>query len=243
MKPYINLFLFFFVLTNTALAQMTKQESVNFPVPSSKKIEANLKFAHKIDIKPSTNQQVVLKKTILYSEESLLEIDQQSAEEKSGVLVIETDYKMQKDKSWNRCFSCDPGSGSNCVCFRISYELLLPAGLSLQLKTISGDITIANYSGGEMELESISGGIEIKDYKGAIRAKSISGFVDFTSPGNQGFDVASKSVTGEIYTDFDIKLDDGSTAWSKRLNRSLNGGGKQVSLETVSGDIYLRKGN
>ena len=94
-----------------------------------------------------------------------------------------------------------------------------------------------------MELNSISGGIEIKGYRGAIRAKSISGFVDFSSPSSQGLDVAFKSVTGEIYTDFDMKLDEGSTAWSKRLNRSVNGGGKKIALETVSGDIFFRKAN
>lgn len=229
-----------------SLAQMTKQEEATFPVPASKKIEANLKFARKIDIKTWNRQEIGLKKTILYSEEELLKIDQQSTQEKSGVLVIETDYKMDKDKTDNyRCWSCDNENynGKPCVCFQISYELMLPAGMSLELETISGDITMGTYNGGEMNLETISGGIEIKNYKGAVRAKSISGFVDFTPPGNQGFDAAFKSVTGEIYTDFDLKLDDGSTAWSKRLNRSLNGGGEKVTLETVSGDIFLRKAN
>jgi hypothetical protein len=225
---------------------MTKQEEATFPIPANKKIEANLKFARQIDIKSWNRQEIGLKKTIKYSQEELLEIDQQEASEKSGVLVIETDYKM-KDRGENKyqCWSCDNESWNDkeCICFQISYELLLPAGMSLDLETISGDITLGDYQGREMNIETISGGIEISDFTGQIRAKSISGFVDFTSPGNQGFDVAFKSVTGEIYTDFDLKLDKGSTAWSKRLNRSLNGGGERVALETVSGDIFLRKGN
>ncbi|PHN06620.1 DUF4097 family beta strand repeat-containing protein [Flavilitoribacter nigricans] len=229
------------------LAQMTKQEEATFPVPSGKKIEANLKFAKKIDIKSWNRQEIGLKKTITYSKEELLSIDQQSAKEQDGVLVIETDYDMKKDGERKyQCWSCDNENwnGNECVCFQISYELMLPAGMSLELETISGDINLlGSYNGGELNLETISGGIEIKNYKGQIRAKSISGFVDFTSPGNQGFDAAFKSVTGEIYTDFDLKLDEGSTAWSKRLNRSLNGGGKKVALETVSGDIFLRKSN
>lgn len=246
MKHLILTSTFIFCFSIFCLAQMTKQEEATFPIPSGKKIEANLKFARHIDIKSWNRQEIGLKKTIKYSKEELLQIDQQKAEEKNGVLVIETDYQ-KTEGIWKKyqCWNCDSDSGSDreCICFQISYELMLPAGMNLEVETISGDIKIGAYNGGEIDLESISGGIEIRDYTGAIRAKSISGFVDFTSTGRRGFDVASKSVTGEIYTDYDIKLDEGSTAWSKRLNRSLNGGGEKVVLETVSGDIYLRKGN
>lgn len=231
--------------TAVSLAQMTKQEEVTFPIPAGKKVEANLKFAKQIDIKSWNRQEIGLRKTIQYSEEELLQIDQQTAREKAGVLVIETDYNIEKsNKDKYRCWSCDNDNydGKECICFQISYELLLPAGMDLQLETISGDINMVSYTGRDLNLETISGGIEVKDYKGAIRAKSISGFVDFT-PGAQGLDLSFKSVTGEIYTDFNMKLDEGSTAWSKRLNRSLNGGGKKIALETVSGDIFLRKGN
>lgn len=246
MKRFTLSFVLLLSFSVLSLAQMTKQEEASFPIPSSKKIEANLKFARKIDIKSWNRQEIGLKKIIKYSSEELLEIDQQKADVQNGVLVIETDYKMEKNNE-NRynCWSCDNESWNDkeCICFQISYELMLPAGMSLELETISGDISMGNYKGGEMNLETISGGIEIRDYQGQIRAKSISGFVDFTSPGNLGFDASFKSVTGEIYTDFDLKLDEGSTAWSKRLNRSLNGGGEKVALETVSGDIFLRKAN
>lgn len=246
MKRFTLSFALLLSFSVLSLAQMTKQEEASFPIPSSKKIEANLKFARKIDIKSWNRQEIGLKKIIKYSSEELLEIDQQKADVQNGVLVIETDYKMEKNNE-NRynCWSCDNESWNDkeCICFQISYELMLPAGMSLELETISGDISMGNYKGGEMNLETISGGIEIRDYQGQVRAKSISGFVDFTSPGNLGFDASFKSVTGEIYTDFDLKLDEGSTAWSKRLNRSLNGGGEKVALETVSGDIFLRKAN
>ncbi|MCB0632284.1 MAG: DUF4097 family beta strand repeat-containing protein [Saprospiraceae bacterium] len=247
MKRTIILFTLLIGITSLALAQrMTKVDEATFKVPSSKKIEANLKFAKDIVISSWNRSEIGLKKTITYSDEALLTIDQQKAEEKAGVLVIETDYDM-KDRKNDRynCWSCDDENwnGKECICFQISYELMLPAGMDLSLETISGDITMGNYSGGNMELNSISGGIEIKGYRGAIRAKSISGFVDFSSPSSQGLDVAFKSVTGEIYTDFDMKLDEGSTAWSKRLNRSVNGGGKKIALETVSGDIFFRKAN
>lgn len=247
MKPILFILVLLLGITSFAVAQnMTKVEETTYKIPSGKKIDANLKFAKDIVISSWNRSEIGLKKTITYSEEALLAVDKQTVNEKNGTLIIETDYDMKdRDNDRYNCWSCndDNWNGRECVCFQISYELLLPTGMSLELETISGDISMGNYSGGEMNLNSISGGIEIKDYRGSIRAKSISGFVDFTSPGNQGVDVAFKSVTGEIYTDFDMKLDEGSTAWSKRLNRSVNGGGKKVALETVSGDIFFRKAN
>ena len=246
MKKIIITLSFLFSVASISLAQMTKKVDEIYPIPANKKIEANLKFASQIDIKGWNKPEIGLKKTITYSDESLLKIDRQSVEEKSGVLVIETDYKMEekKGKKYN-CWSCndDGYNGEDCICFKISYELMLPAGMDISLETISGDINLGDYNGGDIVLNTISGGIEIKDYQGAVQAKSISGFVDFSSPGNQGVDVSFKSVTGEIYSDFDLKLDESSTAWSKKLNRSVNGGGEKVKLETVSGDIFFRKTN
>ena len=200
MKRFYISLIFVFGIVTMGLAQMTKKQDVTFPLPANKKIEANLKFARNIKISAWDRQEIGMKKTIRYSDESLLDIDQQSAEEKSGVLVIETDYKKEETKN-NRynCWSCDNESynGNDCICFQISYELMLPAGMDLELETISGDIQIANYTGGKIELNSISGGIEIKDYQGAIKAKSISGYVDFASAESTGLDLAFKSVTGE----------------------------------------------
>ena len=113
-------------------------------------------------------------------------------------------------------------SNIDCYCLRIDYEITLPAGTSLALETISGDI-------------------EIRGHNGPLRAKTISGFVDIDRLLSTAADLEFKSVTGEIYTDFDIKLNDNSSAYSKKVAASLNGGGSSVKAESVSGDIYFRK--
>ncbi len=65
--------------------------------------------------------------------------------------------------------------------------------------------------------------------------------MSITLPSTHPTELRFRCVTGEIYTDFDIDLDDSSSAYSKKLSTSINGGGsKRLSLETVSGDIFFR---
>jgi hypothetical protein len=54
-------------------------------------------------------------------------------------------------------------------------------------------------------------------------------------------------VTGEIYTDMDIKFEKSEEQGNMRrvggrnLQGTINGGGVEIALKTISDDIYLRK--
>jgi hypothetical protein len=62
-----------------------------------------------------------------------------------------------------------------------------------------------------------------------------------TNPASKKANLNFKSVTGEIYSDFEVKRDGKSTSYSKHLNAPLSGGGNRVALKKVSGDIFFRK--
>ena len=69
-----------------------------------------------------------------------------------------------------------------------------------------------------------------------------SGYVDVSLAAIHQTRLKFRSVTGEIYTDFDIELDENSSAYAKKLSTDINGGGDRLlSLETVSGNIFFRK--
>jgi hypothetical protein len=53
------------------------------------------------------------------------------------------------------------------------------------------------------------------------------------------------TINGGFYSDFDISdsQKDMKRVGGNHLNASLNGGGFKFSIETVNGNIYLRKGN
>ncbi len=111
------------------------------------------------------------------------------------------------------------------------------------------NIDLKNVSG-PLVLTTISGNINVTF--GTINASgkpfsivSISGDVDVTLPAKTAADIELRTVSGSIYSDFDFSntQKDLKKVGGNVLSLPLNGGGFSFSLGTVSGNIYLRKGN
>lgn len=227
MKRYCFLLIGILVFQIGSLnAQIEKIQDDNFKLPANKKVKLNLKFARNIKVNTWSKKELGLKTYLKMSEAEFEKIHIKEVLEQDDRLVINTDYENMRSHGKYNCWSCDNDeyNGKECVCFETRYEILLPSDANLSLETISGNI-------------------EIKGLTGKIRAKSISGFVDVGLKPNTKSNLRFKSVTGEIYTDFNIELDKNSSSYSKKLNTRINGGGDLVSLETVSGDIFFRKEN
>ncbi len=215
----MRLILILLCLPLLASAQQTKTESFTYPVPNNKQVEMDLKFSNTIKVVQWDRNEVKLDILFTYSDEDFLGRFKKKETTSGGGLMIETSLK--KGHYNYNCWSCDdPGEGCNCLDF--AFVVYAPKDVKLDLSTISGDI-------------------EIPKWEGAIRAKSISGSLDVSLSPKDAKDLSVKSVTGEVYTDLDIRLDEGSTSYSKKMNTSLNGGGFLTKLETVSGDIFIRK--
>jgi hypothetical protein len=109
---------------------------------------------------------------------------------------------------------------------KIIYKLKVPADLEFALKTISGQI-------------------ELKGNKGRMDVNSISGFIDYAVPQSCKAHIDLSTVTGNVYSN--LKFDESPTteiSWvGTKRSLSLNGGSQAIALKTVSGNIYLRKGN
>ncbi|MEM6380190.1 MAG: hypothetical protein AAF705_18495 [Bacteroidota bacterium] len=204
--------------------QKTKTTEQSFGVPSSKSATMNLQFAQNIKVNNWNKNEIVLKTTFKYREDNFEQWYDQQVDKSGGSLNIKTGFKNLESKKKNRyqCWGCENDNG-DCYCLEFSYEVFAPSSIKLEIETISGDI-------------------EIPAWAGNIKVKSISGFIDLALSSRDKMDLNVKSVTGEIYTDLDaVVLDGKSTPWSKKINTSLNGGGDLVRLETVSGNIFLRK--
>lgn len=89
-------------------------------------------------------------------------------------------------------------------------------------------------------VETIDGNIIIEGNTKAIKAHTISGFIDLKFASTRKADLKMSTITGTIYTDIAI-----GKASERRGGNSIdseyNGGGERVELETISGDIFLRK--
>jgi hypothetical protein len=221
----INCILFGLLFALPLVAQQVQVVEKSFPLPTNKLLDLNLKFGSDINIATWDKQEVAFKATILYEEEGIEKIHTIDIDDSPRTLSIETDYDFKsKNASFRDCNKYNRTSyRKNSFCIKVNYELILPKNAKVRLETISGNI-------------------EIKDFLGDIRAKSISGFVDVSLKENHQTKLRFKSVTGEIYTDFDVELDKSSTSFAKKLNAEINGGGNNLlALETISGNIFFRK--
>jgi hypothetical protein len=109
------------------------------------------------------------------------------------------------------------------------------------------DIKLENVTG-PLVLSTISGNIDIT-YSSINTAKSssvhsVSGDVDITMPVKTATNLELSVISGAIYSDFDFSESQKNLKkiGGNETNFALNGGGFKYSIGSVSGNIYLRKG-
>ena len=225
MKRYTFYIFFSCFFSIALLAQEQQIIEKNFPLPQGKRLDLNLKFGSEITVDTWNKSEVGFKAIIAYNEPGIEKVHTIDIEDDANSLSIVTDYDFDghKPSSWDCNGQSRNYINKDMYCIKVRYELMLPVNAKVDLETIAGNI-------------------EIKGFKGEMRAKTISGYVDFSLAEGHQTRLKFRSVTGEIYTDFDVELDKNSSAYSKKLTNEINGGGDRLlSLETVSGDIFFRK--
>jgi hypothetical protein len=109
------------------------------------------------------------------------------------------------------------------------------------------EVTLKNVTG-PLVVSTISGGISVvfteitKDKP--ISLAAISGEVDVTLPAKSAVDLEMSTITGSMYSDFDLSSPnkDMHRVGGGNIKAQLNGGGTSLKLRDISGNIYLRKG-
>jgi len=148
------------------------------------------------------------------------------------------------------------------------YKIRVPESLALEITrdcARSGETSISNMKNeiefkgcqdvilknvtGPLVISTISGNVNVvftdvsKDKP--ISITSVSGEVDVTMPAKAGFNVEMGTVTGNMYSDFDFPAsnkDGMQRVGGNTIRTKLNGGGIDLRLHSVSGNVYLRKG-
>lgn len=155
------------------------------------------------------------------------------------------------------------------VPFDCSLKLNTVNGGNIVVENVSGDIDVDN-TNGAVTLNHVSGSAVAHALNGkvmvtldkvspnkAMSFSSLNGNVDITLPPDIKANVKMKTDNGEIYSDFDVKLDasarkpvvednrDGRGHYRVRVDHSIvgtiNGGGPELQFTTFNGTIFIRK--
>jgi Putative adhesin len=163
---------------------------------------------------------------------------------------------------------------------RLDIQIKVPKQTTLDLKTMNGSISVEGISG-EMTIDAMNGHINLQDASGPVVAhsmngrivasmtqvsaakvssfSSMNGSIEVTLPADLKARLKMKTDHGEIYTDFDVKVDsaNGSTTLAvdgggknggvalprtdHTLYGTINGGGPEMQFITYNGRIVIRK--
>jgi hypothetical protein len=161
----------------------------------------------------------------------------------------------------------------------VDVTLQVPLRTSLRLKSVNdGDIKVEQVQG-EIEVGNINGSVTLQQVSGSVVANahnedlkvtltsvepnkamsftSFNGDVDVTLPADVKATLAMKSDQGEIFSDFDIKIEAAAgkpvtetvkekgarfrVQMDKTVRGTINGGGPEFQFKTFNGGIYIRK--
>ncbi|GAA4470544.1 hypothetical protein GCM10023189_59300 [Nibrella saemangeumensis] len=153
---------------------------------------------------------------------------------------------------------------------QIKYTVRLPRKVSVlyhQTNWMGSNVSVANMEGdleirtnnANINLQNVTGPVVVNTTNGEVKVvysslsqdkptaiSTVSGPIDITLPGNAKANMKLRSVTGEMYTDFDLGVKNNKDGLARvggghSIEGTANGGGVELQLNTISSNIYIRK--
>ncbi|HEY4109451.1 hypothetical protein [Puia sp.] len=212
------------------------------PTQAQKIVEKHLTFAPNgfvaMNFQISDSIRIITwKKNEVYVKSSIDVNDNQNNDDYNMVFdetggTVNIQGKLETDKIRRRQDSADKNNknkNNNCCCCcnynsTIIHEVYLPENADFSVETINGNIVI---TGNTAE----------------IKAHTISGYIDLAIAPDRKAGVKMHTISGTMYSN--IELNSASRGvrhvGGGSVTADLNGGGKSIDLQTISGNIFFRK--
>jgi hypothetical protein len=218
--------------------QQTRQD--NLPLGTNENLFLNLRFADSIRVSAWDKNEVSITVVYQVNQGKLNDAFQLAVSRSEGQLRVTTDFDKELIKN-DQVADCPEGLPiyqtnvyvdaqdnktyrSARVCAQIYFDIKVPRLANFRVETISGNLLLVGLGGG-------------------VEAKSISGFVDLAWPPHQGAELRLKTITGQAYSNLPVDFGPDRQTVGHDLRGTLAGGGPRIRLETISGDIFLRRTN
>lgn len=145
----------------------------------------------------------------------------------------------------------------------IRYEVRVPKGLRVTLRTQNGTVTAEGLDGalvasttnggingsqlsGPVEATTVNGGVRVDmvSLAGDLRLSAVNGGVLLELPQNAGANVDATAVNGGVTIDerlagSSVRRDDAAVGPTRQVSATLNGGGARVGLHTTNGGVRV----
>ena len=230
MKRIVYTYVLAMLISFSNIANAQKIIEKIYPVTSDDEISLDFKFADEIKITSWDKNEVYIKATVNINDNKDNDKFTLNLKQRSIGIKIESEIEDLDDIHKSRRIIKKEDEGRTIIydCsvnMDLYFEVIVPKNNKLEIETISGDIDID--------------GVMARMY-----INTISGFIDLSLPVNCDADLELSTITGGMYSDFDFNREknDGYYHYGKNeLSKRINNGGTRIFLETISGDIFIRK--
>jgi len=140
----------------------------------------------------------------------------------------------------------------------IRYEVKVPAGLNVRLRTANGAVRLEHLDGrivasttngqvagtaaGAVEASTVNGGVqlELSAVRGDVRMTAVNGGIRLTVPADVSADLEARTVNGRVSIDDALRLE-GSSGGERgtSLSGRIGKGGPRLSLQTTNGGVRI----
>ena len=143
----------------------------------------------------------------------------------------------------------------------VDFTVSVPSGVRFDGSTVNGGVEAMGLSAIEVSVSTVNGGIDVSStgsveaqtvngsitastgastWNGTLDFQTVNGSITLTLPAGVGARVSAETVNGDIVSDFPLTIEAGE--WGPQsVNGTIGAGGGQLNLETVNGEIELRK--
>jgi hypothetical protein len=222
LRPFAASLLALCVFAGPAGAQSRETEQVDRTIPLQPGGSLRLKnFSGDIQIAGSDASEVTVH-AVRRASRSRLDRIKLSIESSGSEVVINANDRADSDND-----------GDNVV--DTTFEIRVPRQTNVDVTSFSSGITVQDVEG-RHRVKNFSGDVRLMNVSGPLRAKTFSGNVELSVPGAEGVDLRFSTFSGDLRTDLPLTLVSKSR---KQLHATLNGGGREVMVETFSGDVRI----
>ncbi len=196
----------------SATAEAQKIIEKHLDFSGKESVELKIQIADSINVKTWNKNEVYVKASVDINDNKDNEVYTTSFSETGKTLKVDAGFRGKDLKKDNNC----------CNKSDIYWEIMLPENAVFNIESIDANVTISGKTG-------------------ELKVKTISGSIDLSASGKKDADIDLSTISGRVFSDLDLNPEKSQGSIPVRIRGKMNKGGNPVKLETISGDIFLRK--
>ncbi|MBU3010209.1 DUF4097 family beta strand repeat protein [Polaribacter vadi] len=232
--------LYFFIGLLLTINNLSAQKKITENASSNNKndVYVHLKFANNIIVKNWNKNEISVEATVNLDDNKHNNYFSLKSENIGDTYKIVSNYGEYFKKYRSYTNNDDKEISTSRHKDIVNYIIYVPNNMQLKVKSISGDVEAENFVGA-LKLDLISGNITVKKHSKEMQLKTISGDIDIYVADAK---LEAKTLTGGVYSNLEINFDKNKkTGFGSKIVTTINKGTAFLKLNTISGDIYLRK--